>query len=174
MRDLLLVIVTVLFGLNSYGQEIKTTEQILKTACEKAGKENKNVFVKFKASWCGWCKKMEASMNDITTKKYFDDNYVTVYLIVQESPANKMLETPGALRYMQTLKADAAGLPFFVIIDKKGKVLGDSFVNNQNLGCPTAPDEVASFISLIKKTSPIDETGLDAISKRFKLNSPQQ
>ncbi len=174
MKNLLIITIAVLFGLNSFGQEIKTTEQILKAACEKAGKENKNVFVKFRASWCGWCKKMEASMNDVTTKKYFDDNYVTVNLTVQENPANKMLETPGAFSYMQTLKANTAGLPFFVILDKKGKVLGDSFVNNQNLGCPAQPDEVASFISLVKKTSPINETGLDAISTRFKLNSRQR
>jgi thioredoxin-related protein len=174
MKNLLVITVAVLFGLNSYGQETKTTEQILKAACEKAGKENKNVFVKFRASWCGWCKKMDASMNDVSTKKYFDDNYVTVNLTVQENPSNKMLETPGAFSYMQTLKADAAGLPFFVILDKKGKVLGDSFVNNQNLGCPAAPDEVVSFISLIKNTSPINTTGLDAISTRFKLNSPQR
>ena len=117
---------------------------------------------------------MDASINDTTTKKYFDENYIILYLTVLETPANKMLETPGAFDYMKSLKADAAGLPFFVILNKKGEVVGDSFVNKQNMGCPAATEEIASFITLLKKTSTINEIGLDAIAKRFKLNSPQR
>lgn len=174
MKNITTSVLAILFALNSFGQEVKTTAVILKAATEKAEKENKNVFVIFRASWCGWCKKMEAAMNDVTTKKYFDDNYVTVHLTVQENEANKKLETPGAFIYMQSLNAAAAGLPFFVIINKKRKVLGDSFVNKQNLGCPAATEEVTSFIKLLKNTSSIDDTGLDAITKRFKLNNLQQ
>ena len=37
-------------------------DAILKSACQEAAKENKNVFIMFHASWCGWCRKMEASL----------------------------------------------------------------------------------------------------------------
>ena len=156
-----------------FAQNVSTTENILLTGYKQAAKENKNVFVIFQASWCGWCKKMDASMNDATTKKYFDDNYITVHLTVQESTANKNLETPGAAEFMKTLNAVTAGLPFFVILNNDGKVLGDSFVNGQNIGCPASQTEVENFIILLKKTSKINKEGLDIIAARFKQNSLQ-
>ena len=54
--------------LGCVAQHMPTTESILSTAYNQAQKEKKNVFVIFSASWCGWCKKMDASMNDRTTK----------------------------------------------------------------------------------------------------------
>ena len=161
-------------GFTTIAQNVPTTETILTAAYKEAAAENKNVFVMFHASWCGWCKRMDASMNDVTTKKYFDDSYITVHLTVQENPANKNLENPGAAAFLEKFKGENAGLPFFIVLDKKGTLLGDSFVNNENLGCPASPDEVASFTNLLEKTSSINEKGLEAITKRFKLNKPQQ
>ena len=142
-------------------------------AYKQAAKENKNVFVIFHASWCGWCKKMDASMNDATTKKYFNDSYVTVHLTVQETPENKKLENPGAAEYLKTLKGETAGLPFFVILNNTGKVLEDSFENGGNIGCPASESEVAAFIILLKNTSTINKEGLETIAARFKQNKPQ-
>ena len=171
---LLFTVLIMCTGFTGIAQNIPTAESILTAAYKQAAAENKNVFVIFHASWCGWCKKMDASMNDVTTKKYFDENYVRVHLTVQENPAKKNLENPGAAEFLKKFKGEKAGLPFFIVLDKKGKLLGDSFVNGENLGCPASSDEVASFIVLIKKTAKINEEGLQAISNRFKLNIPQQ
>ena len=171
----LIILSTILFcaAYNCPAQNIPTAENILSTAYAKANKENKNVFVIFHASWCGWCKKMDASMNDATTKKYFNDSYVTVHLTVQETPENKKLETSGAAEYLTTLKGETAGLPFFVILNNAGKVLGDSFKNGGNIGCPASESEVAAFITLLKNTSTINTEGLEIIAARFKQNKPQ-
>lgn len=174
MKKILLFATLLIMTFLGIAQNVPTTESILATAYKQAANENKNVLVLFTASWCGWCKKMDASISDATTKKYFDESYVTVHLTVQETPLNKSLENPGAAEFLKEFKGEEAGLPFFVILDKKGTLLGDSFVNNENLGCPATPEEVVSFITLIKKTSSIDEIGLDAIAKRFKLNRLQQ
>ncbi|WP_353097987.1 thioredoxin domain-containing protein [Empedobacter brevis] len=37
----------------------QTATEILTKAQNQAKVENKNVFLIFHASWCGWCKKME-------------------------------------------------------------------------------------------------------------------
>ena len=173
MKKLLFAYLLFFTSIGCIAQNAATTENILSTAYKQASKENKNVFVIFHASWCGWCKKMDASMNDATTKKYFDDNFVTVHLTVLETEENKKLETPGASEFMKTLKAETAGLPFFTILNKNGNVLADSFVNGGNIGCPASETEVENFIILLKKTSKINEKGLAAITERFKMNKAQ-
>jgi thioredoxin-related protein len=42
----------------------ENASDILDKAYVKAKEENKNVFVIFHASWCGWCKRMDKNMND--------------------------------------------------------------------------------------------------------------
>jgi thioredoxin-related protein len=156
------------FGLKA--QNIPSAETILDAAYKQAASENKNVFVIFHASWCGWCKKMDASMNDAVIKKYFDENYVTVHLTVQETPQNKKLENPGAAAFLAKYKGESAGLPFFLILDKTGKLIGDSFGKDGNTGCPANKDEVDFFIALLKKSSKINDDGLELIKIRFRQN----
>ncbi len=151
-------------------QPVPNSGSIMAAAYKKAAKENKNVFVIFHASWCNWCKKMDASLNDETVKKTFDENYVTVHLTVNENAPNKNKENRGADVFLKKYKGQNAGLPFFVIMDKKGKFLGDSFVNGKNLGCPASEEEVAAFITLLKKTSKINEERLQVFSSRFRQN----
>ena len=140
---------------------------IMAAAYKKAAKEHKNVFVMFHASWCGWCKKLDASMEDVTTKKYFDDNYVTVHLTVMEIGQPN---TPGADVFLKKYNGEKAGLPFFIIMDKAGNRLGDSFFNGQNMGCPAAETEVNAFVELLKKTSKINEEQQQAVVARFRQN----
>ena len=56
------------------------------------------------------------------------------------------------------------------ILDNKGNLIGDSFFNGSNMGCPASEKEVAAFIALLTKTSKIDEKGLSVISERFRKN----
>src|SRR5436305_15075025 len=84
--------------------------QVLKEAYEQAAKENKNIFIIFHASWCGWCHKMDSSMNDVSCRKSFDDNYVIRHLVVQESRDKKNLEKPGEDEYLPKHNGDNQGI----------------------------------------------------------------
>src|ERR1700744_3106185 len=103
-----------------------SSDAVLNKAYAQAAKEHKNVIVIFHASWCGWCKKMEASLNDPAIKKSFDDNYVITWLTVLETPEMKKAENPGAMDFMTKYHGDKAGLPFFLIMNPQGKLLADS------------------------------------------------
>ena len=173
MKQLISIITFIFLSNLCLAQAVPNSGTIMAAAYKKAAKENKNVFVIFHASWCGWCKKLDASMNDVTTKKYFDDNYVIVHLTVQENPVNKKLENKGADLFLAKYKGEKAGLPFFLIMDKKGMKLGDSFVNGENLGCPASAKEVESFIVLLNKSSKV-RGDLQAVVTRFMQNAPQK
>lgn len=167
-RQVLLAIIFVssLISIETFAQESVT--DLLSKAKAKAQKENKAIFVKFEASWCGWCHKMTADMKAPTTKEFFQKNFVMLPIVVQESRAKKSLENPGGNELLKTYRGDQAGLPFWVILDKNGKRITDSYSKGQNLGGPTEPWEVRTFIRKLRKAVPkLTKEDKEAILKQF-------
>lgn len=141
---------------------------VLNKALTQAKSENKNVLLIFHASWCGWCKLMEKNMNLPITKPLFDKSYVTAYIDVQERGEKKSLENPGGQELMNKYNGETAGLPFWLMINPKGELLADSFDDKgENIGSPASPEEVASFLTKLEKTSQLNKTELQNIKQVF-------
>lgn len=147
----------------------QTATEILTKAQNQAKVENKNVFLIFHASWCGWCKKMEKNMDDPLVKSYFDANYVKTFITVQERAEKKNLETPGGDAVNEKLGGKDQGLPFWVILDSEGKVLEDSRVNGENIGGPASEDEVNNLIAKLETTSKNEKVNREKIKEVFIL-----
>ena len=155
-----------------------SSEEIMKEAFTSAKKQNKKVLVMFHASWCGWCHKMDTSLNDASVKKFFDDNFVIRHLVVFESKGKENFENPGALEMLTKFEAQDQGIPFWLIFDKDEKFLADSrmkaIVNGverlQNTGCPASEKEVDYFIEVLKKTTALNDDQLQIIRARFRRN----
>jgi thioredoxin-related protein len=165
---------TCVFILGFIFQGRAQTEPLASTVLDKAYAEakagNKKVFVMFHASWCSWCKKMDAKMSSPQLKNLFDSNYVIAHLTVQESPKNKSLENPGAAELLKRFGGENSGIPFFVILDSKGKLLEDSLdAAGQNLGCPATPEEVGEFKRILKNTSKLSDKELNLIAGSFTI-----
>jgi len=157
----------------------ESADVLLKKAYEQAAKEKKNVFVIYHASWCGWCKKLDASINDPLCSDFFNKSYVFVHLTVLESKDKKNLENPGATEMFNKYSGGKSGIPFFLIFNKKGVLIADAFIRPEgagldkpgtNIGCPAAPEEVAAFVEMLKKTSKISESEIKAVTERFSKN----
>ena len=179
----LLFIIMFLSGSTAFAQtEMPSSETVLNNAYAQAAKQNKKVLLMFHASWCGWCKKMDASLNDPTCKKFFDDNYVVAHLDIMEQAAKKSLENPGAVEVLTKLTgAKEVGLPYWVILDSKGNALANSLMGkdglpstklDDNVGCPATEQEVTFFDNILKKTSSLKAEDIAVIHKRFLLNQP--
>jgi thioredoxin-related protein len=178
IRFLLVISCCLIAGIAFSQAPPPSATDVLQAACKKAGAEKKNVFIIFHASWCGWCHKMDTSMNDPLVKKYFTDNYVIEHLVVQESKNKKQLENPGADELLAQYKGNEQGIPYWFIFDKDGKLLADSKMRPEgggletgdNTGCPANEKEVAHFVKVLKQTSSLGEKELGIIQKRFRLN----
>ncbi len=153
-----------------------SSEEIMKEAFTSAKKQNKKVLVMFHASWCGWCHKMDTSLNDASVKKFFDDNFVIRHLVVFESKGKENLENPGALEMLTKHDGKDEGIPFWLIFDKDEKFLFDSRmpVNGTeklaNTGCPASKEEVEYFVGVLKKTTDLKEDQIEKIRTRFRRN----
>lgn len=155
-----------------------SADEVMKEAFASAKKENKKVLVMFHASWCGWCHKMDTSLNDPSIKKFFDENFVIRHLVVLESKGKQNLENPGALEMIAKHEGKDQGIPFWLIFDKDEKFLFDSRMTEtvngveklQNVGCPASKQEVEYFISVLKKTTSLKEDELEKIRTRFRKN----
>ena len=130
--------------------KVESAQTIIKEAKKEAAENDKNIFVIFHASWCIWCHRMDTAMNDHAVKAFFDNNYIIKHLTVYERGEKEKLNTPGANKLMTKYGADDnQGIPYWVILDKNGKLLADSRVHSDdgrltgtNVGCPTKQDEV--------------------------------
>src|SRR6187397_3200276 len=180
MKNIFLIPVLLFTTVSSlFAQKVPlSSEEIMKEAFASAKKQNKKVLVMFHASWCGWCHKMDTSLNDASVKKFFDDNFVIRHLVVFESKGKENLENPGALEMLTKFEAQDQGIPFWLIFDKDENFLADSrmkaIINGveklQNTGCPASKEEVDYFIEVLKRTTELNDDQLQIIRSRFRRN----
>lgn len=174
---------SVMFLLSAAALAAQTTtpssDEILQKAYAQAAKEKKNVMVLFTASWCGWCKRMDKSLEDPSISRFINKNYVLAHLVVNEAKDKKDLENPGAVDFLKKHNGADQGIPFWLIMDKDGKLLADSKARpagagldapGSNTGCPATAEEVGHFIDVLKKTSKLKKEELALIEARFRQN----
>ena len=166
-----------------YAQKTTDTKSIIKEACAEAGKQHKNVLIIFHASWCIWCHKLDSSINDISCRNFFNNNFVIKRITVFEVDKNEKLNTPGAVEFLKAHHAAEQGIPAWFIFDKDGNLLADSQLRHQgqsnneegiNVGCPSNETEINYFISVLEKTSAISSEEVAVIKKRFAANGSTQ
>jgi thiol-disulfide isomerase/thioredoxin len=182
MKKIQVHMIAVLLLLGSFSRAQETppsASQVLETARQQAGKENKKIFLMFHASWCGWCHKMDDAMNDPAIKKFFTDNFLIKHLVVYEAKDKKQLENPGAEDFLKEHAGADQGIPMWYVIDADGRVLADSQVRpegvsmdqpGKNTGCPASKEEVEYFIKVLQQTTKLKPAELEKIAVRFRKN----
>jgi thiol-disulfide isomerase/thioredoxin len=165
-------LVAFLFCAFTVSAESLSADQILAQAEAKATAEHKVIFVHFGASWCPWCKRLDAFLERPDVKPVFEKYFVPVKLVVQESEQNKAQDTPGGDALLEKV-GGPSGLPYSAFLDTRGGLIINSMCpstvgGSNNIGFPVKPGEVAWFVKMMRTAAPamsdadvqIIETGL--------------
>jgi thiol-disulfide isomerase/thioredoxin len=175
----ILAVIFIISGVVSAQEKPEPAGKIMNDAYKTAARERKNVMIVFHASWCGWCKKFEASVTDPACKDFFDKHFVIKYLDILERADKKNLENPDAMEIYNNAGGKDQGIPYFLIFDKNKTLIADSKIKTtgdgpdkplQNIGCPSSDDEVAAFIKILEKAAKISPAEKTAITERFRKN----
>lgn len=146
-----------------------SADDIIAKAKTKATVERKSIYVHFGASWCAWCKRLDAFLDRPDIKPVFEKYFVPVKLIVQENEQNKALENAGAEAWLIQI-GGPGGLPFSAFLDGNGKLIVNSKMasgsgsHGGNIGFPSTSQEIDWFLAMMKKAaSKIAEDDLKVI-----------
>lgn len=121
-------------------------KKVYDAALAQAASQDKLVFLHFGAPWCGWCHHLENFLARDDMAAIFDRQFVDRKIDVDRMPGGKELA--------EKFGADKKGIPWFAFLDRDGKVVVDSDgPDGQNIGYPAQPNEIAHFISMLKKAA---------------------
>ncbi|MGV3613990.1 MAG: thioredoxin family protein [Fimbriimonas sp.] len=135
-----------------------TADEVLRQAQTQAAREGKNVFVKFEASWCPWCRRLNALLASDRFGPAFRASYVVAPITVREREEKRALENPGWERTFRRLRgAPEKDVPYVVVLSPKGEKLVDSYRPADgeipgNAGYPRTAEEIDAFLDLIRRT----------------------
>ena len=112
----------------------------------QAQRQNKKVFLRIGAPWCGYCHKLDDYLLIPEINKIISQDYIIVKIDQDSMIGGK--EFAAKIRDHQP-----GGIPWFVILDADGKKLITSDGPDGNVGFPIAPNEVEHFINMFQQTS---------------------
>jgi thioredoxin-related protein len=138
---------------------------VLASALALAKKNDKRVFLRVGAPWCGWCRRLDAFLAKPQIETILKEDYVLVKI-----DEDRM---KGAKEVIQRIRKppEQGGVPWFAFLDEDSRVLITSDrPGTGNIGFPVDPNtEIPYFVTMLKTTrSKITDADIDLIAAELK------
>lgn len=120
-------------------------EKVLSDALAEAKKSERNVFLHFGAPWCGWCLRLDAWLARPETAALLRKDFVEVKIDLDRMKEGKEV-------FARFNSSSKGGIPWFAMLDAKGKLLVTSDGPKGNIGFPATDEEIAYFVKMLDKS----------------------
>jgi thioredoxin-related protein len=145
--------------LNRWKAPPKDAKLVLDEALSRATADDKRVLLTFGAPWCGWCHRLHDWLAQPEIAAILDRDFIIAQVDIDRMTGGKDV--------MSRYRPDASGgIPWFAILDAKGKSLVTSDGPGGNIGYPAQPKEIAHFLAMVKgQARHIDDGQVDQLRK---------
>jgi uncharacterized protein YyaL (SSP411 family) len=120
----------------------KDAEVVVREGLARAASEDKRVFLTFSAPWCGWCHRLSNWMARPEIGSILDRDFLIVKVDIDRMTHGK--DVMAGVR-----PNPAGGIPWFAVLDPKGKPLATADGPEGNIGYPAKPQEIDHFMTMI-------------------------
>lgn len=134
----------VLALLKRYAAQPLDARQVLDAALARAKSQGKMVFLHVGAPWCGWCRKLDAFLSRKEIAAILQRDFIEVNVELERMTNAKEV----GMRF----RKEDSGLPWFAFVDAEGRPRATSEGPGGNIGFPAAPEEIAHFADMLKKS----------------------
>ncbi|MGE4036883.1 MAG: thioredoxin family protein [Hyphomonadaceae bacterium] len=138
-----------------------SAESVLAREAAAAAAEDKNLLVVFFASWCVWCRPMDALFDDANTGPIMARHFRILHLRVGERDrtlrAQQLSGVEAAFLRLTRPERDA-GLPYLAILGGgDGRTISTtrSLVSGENIGFPSTTADLDWFESMMRQGAPL-------------------
>lgn len=148
----------VLEFLTKHQAPYEKASELRERALAAAKADGKKLFLTFGAPWCGWCHRLEGFLARPDVAPLFARTFRLQKIDVER--------TLGGQELCDAHGGKGSGIPWFVTLDGDGKTLASSGDTGANLGCPWAPEEIATFGTFLRKSG-MAEADVAALLERL-------
>jgi thioredoxin-related protein len=131
--------------LSKWTAEPRDAEALLRESLARASSDDKKVFLRFGAPWCGWCHRLDDFLARPEISAILDRDFVMLKIDIDRMKSGKDV--------LSRYRPQESGIPWFVILDAKGENLAKSEApDGSNIGYPVEPKEIETFMAMITAT----------------------
>ena len=145
--------------LNKWKVPPADAKRVLAEALSRASSDDKRVLLTFGAPWCGWCHELHNWLAQPEIAAILDRDFIVAQVDIDRMASGKEV--------MRTYRADpSGGIPWYVMLDSRGKALATADGPKGNIGYPYKPEEIDHFLATVKgQAHRIDAGQLDRLRK---------
>jgi uncharacterized protein YyaL (SSP411 family) len=131
----------VLAFLNKWKAAPLDAHAALQDALQQAASQNKRVFLRFGAPWCGWCHKLDGVLYQPAVTAAIESEFVMIKIDTQRMN--------GAAEVQKQYQS-SGGIPWYAILTPDGKIVSTSDLTpGDNIGFPTEPAEIDHVMQML-------------------------